>query len=109
MIFLQSDVREFDRFRSTLAQATRSTGDTSPARAIFQRYLERLDQRATYVTELLRTEHFDFTGKETYTFDRKDAPRPLDLAAAQQLWRQHLLRIPPGKLAGKKNQRSRRL
>jgi carboxyl-terminal processing protease len=103
MIFLQSDVREFDRFRPTLAQATRSTGDTSPARAIFQRYLERLDQRATYVTELLRTEHFDFTGKETYTYDRKDAPRPLGLAAAQQLWRQHLrFEYLQEKLAGKK-------
>ncbi len=46
MVFLQSDEEEFARFRSQLAQATRRSGDTSPAQIIFQRYLERLDQRA---------------------------------------------------------------
>src|SRR5215831_18576780 len=66
MVFLQSDIDEFSRFRSTLAQATRCDGDISPARAIFKRYLERLDQRAAYVAELLRTEHFDFSADERY-------------------------------------------
>jgi carboxyl-terminal processing protease len=103
MVFLQSDVEEFSRFRATLAQATRRDGDISPAHAIFARYLERLDQRAAYVAELLRTENFDFTGNEHYTYDRKNAPRPIDLAAAQQLWRQHLRsEYLQEKLAGKK-------
>src|SRR4030081_2702807 len=44
MIFLQSDVQEFAPLKSTLAQATRRDGDTSPARVIYARYLERLDQ-----------------------------------------------------------------
>jgi C-terminal peptidase (prc) len=105
MIFLQSDVDEFSRFRSTLAQATRRVGDTSPARAIFARYLQRLDQRAAYVAELLRTEHFDFSGNEHYTYDRKEAPRPADLAAAKRLWRQHLRsEYLQEKLAGKNEQ-----
>jgi carboxyl-terminal processing protease len=90
MVFLQSDVDEFARFKPTLAQATRGDGDSSPARVIFQRYLERLDQRAAYVAELLRTEHFDFTANERYNFDRKNAPRPADFRAAQQLWRQQV-------------------
>ncbi len=103
MVFLQSDVEGFSRFRSTLAQATRRDGDISPAHAIFARYLERLDQRAAYIADLLRTEHFDFTGNEHYTYDRKNAPRPIDLAAAQQLWRQHLRsEYLQEKLAGKK-------
>src|SRR5262249_16269862 len=89
-VFLQSDVDEFARFKPTLTQATRRDGDSSPARVIFQRYLERLDQRAAYVAELLRTEHFDFTGNERYNFDRKNAPYPADLPAAQQLWRQQV-------------------
>ena len=70
MVFLQSDVEGFSRFRSTLAQATRRDGDISPAHAIFARYLERLDQRGAYIADLLRTEHFDFTGNEHYTYDR---------------------------------------
>jgi len=103
MIFLQSDVDEFARFKPTLAQATRQDGDSSPARVIFQRYLERLDQRAAYVAELLRTEHFDFTGNERYNYDRKNAPRPADLTAAQQLWRQQVRAdYLQERLAGKK-------
>jgi carboxyl-terminal processing protease len=103
MVFLQSDVDEFSQFRSTLAQATRREGDVSPARVIFARYLERLDQRAAYVAELLRTEHFDFNTDEHYTYDRKDAPRPANLPAAKQLWRQHLrAEYLQEKLAGKK-------
>jgi len=103
MVFLQSDVDEFARFKPTLAQATRRDGDSSPARVIFQRYLERLDQRAAYVAELLRTERFDFTANERYNFDRKNAPRPADLAAAQQLWRQQVRAdYLQEKLAGKK-------
>src|SRR5215475_6637682 len=66
IMFLQSDVDEFARLKPTLAQATPRNGDSSPARVIFQRYLERLDQRAAYVTDLLRTERFDFTGNESY-------------------------------------------
>jgi carboxyl-terminal processing protease len=90
MVFLQSDVDEFSRFRSTLAQATRRDGDSSPARVIFARYLERLDQRAAYVAEVLRTEHFAFNADESYTYDRREAQRPADLAAARELWHQHL-------------------
>jgi carboxyl-terminal processing protease len=105
MVFLQSDVDEFARFKSTLAQATRRDGDSSPARVIFARYLERLDQRAAYVAQLLRTEHFDFSTDEHYSYDRKDAPRPADLAAAQQLWRQYLRsEYLQEKLSGKKEE-----
>src|SRR5215813_15594773 len=105
IMFLQSDVDEFARFKPTLAQATRRDGDSSPARVIFQRYLERLDQRAAYVAESLRTEHFDFTANERYNFDRKNTPRPADPAAAQQLWRQQVRAdYLQEKLAGKKEE-----
>src|SRR5262249_12945456 len=105
MVFPQSDADEFSQFRSTLAQTTRRDGDISPARVIFARYLERLDQRAAYVAELLRTEHFDFSRNENYTYDRKNPPRTADLAAAKQLWRQHLrAEYLQEKLAGKKDE-----
>src|SRR6266436_6470383 len=108
MLFLQSDVDEFARFKSTLAQATRRDGDSSPARVIFARFLERLDQRAAYVGQLLRAERFDFSTDERYSYDRKNAPRPADLAAAQQLWRQHLrFEYLQEKLNGKKREGDR--
>lgn len=105
MVFLQSDVEEFGKFRAQLAQVTRRSGDTSAAQTIFERYLKRLDQRAAHVADLLKTEKFDFIAEERYHYDRKNAPRPRDLAAAQELWRQQLrFEYLQEKLAGKKEE-----
>ncbi len=89
-LFLQSDVDEFARYRATLAQATRGAGDTSAAKAIFARYLDRLTQQTTYDTYVLRTAKFDFTGQDSYSFDREHAQRPATAAEARTLWWQHL-------------------
>ncbi len=89
-LFLQSDVDEFAAYGATLAQATRGTGDTSVARAIFGRYLQRLQERVSYDTDRLRTETFDFTGHDVYSFDREHAQRPRDLTEARALWGQEL-------------------
>jgi carboxyl-terminal processing protease len=88
LLFLLSDVKEFDSFRARLPETIRREGNTAPAHAIFQRYLERLDQRVAYATNLLQTAKFDFTGHETYSFDREKVGRPTDLQAAQEQWRQ---------------------
>jgi len=90
LLFLQPDVKEFDGFRSRLPDMTRREGDLTPERIIFRRYLERLDQRVAYVTNLLRSGKFEFTGHDTFSFDREKAPRPADLAAACELWRQNV-------------------
>jgi carboxyl-terminal processing protease len=89
-LLLQSDVKEFAVYRATLAEAIHKDGDTSAAHAIFARFLERLAQRAAYVTELLRNAKFDFTGQDIFAFDREHAERPRDLQAAQKLWRQQI-------------------
>lgn len=89
-VFLQSDVDEFGAYRQTLARDTRDQGDTSAARAIFARYLQRLGQRVTYVTELLATSKFEFSGHDVYSFDRDHAARPRDPMAARDLWRQQV-------------------
>jgi carboxyl-terminal processing protease len=87
-ILLQSDVDEFSKYRANLAQATRATGATAPAHAIFARCLQRLGQRADYVTKFLRSTKFEFAGHDVYSLDRTKARRPPDLAAAQVLWRE---------------------
>jgi carboxyl-terminal processing protease len=91
-LLLQTDVDELKPLRATLAETTRATGDTSAAFTIFARYVERLGQQVAFVTTTLKTASatFDFTGHETYSFDREKAPRPRDLAAAQALWLQQL-------------------
>ena len=103
MLFLQSDAEEFAKWAPDLAQGLRQRGDDGPAHAIFARYLERLQQRDVFVNEALRTETFDFSGDEHYAFERKDAPRPADPAAARALWRQQLrYDYLQEKIAGKK-------
>ncbi len=89
-LFLQSDVDEFAKYRATLAQATLTTGDTSAARAIFARYLQRLEQEVAFFGQTLKTDKFDFAGHDVYSFDREHAARPTDLAAAHELWREQL-------------------
>ena len=89
-LFLEADVDEFAGYRATLAQATRGAGDTSAAKAIFARYLARLNQQVAYDSYVLQTAKFDFTGHDSYSFDREHARRPATAAEARTLWWQQL-------------------
>src|SRR5436309_7032758 len=78
IFFLQSDLQEFEKYRTTLDDLTKA-GDTSPARIIFARFRERLEQQYEYVLGLLKTEKFDFAGDDRFVLKRKNLPRPKDL------------------------------
>lgn len=102
LLLLSSDVVEFEQFKPTLADTTRRIGDTRPARIIFARYLQRLEQRAEFLAQSLKTEKFDFTSAERYDYDREKASRPSNIREAQRLWLQQLrLEYLQEKLAGK--------
>jgi carboxyl-terminal processing protease len=90
MVFLQSDLAEFEQWRTQLDDMTLKTGDTSPAEIIFNRFLERFTQQVEYSTNLLATGKFEFTGDERYTPNRKEMPRPKDLNEARQMWRERV-------------------
>jgi carboxyl-terminal processing protease len=64
--------------------------DLTPAFMIYQRYLERFQQHAVYVDELLKQDRFKFNTDEKIQLDRRHDPFPKDLAEARSLWRQHL-------------------
>src|SRR6478735_10874073 len=103
MIFLQSDLAEFAKYRPTLAEATRKQGDSSLAHVIFKRFLERLDQRVAYIAGMLKEGNFEFTADETFAYDRAKAPHPADLTAAKTLWKQQFrYEYLQEKLSGKK-------
>jgi carboxyl-terminal processing protease len=87
--FLQSDLDEFEKYRTTLGDLTRA-GDTTPAYAIFNRYMERLEQRTAYMAELLKAGPMEFTNHEEMPISRKNALYPKTLDEARQLWRQRL-------------------
>ncbi len=87
--FLQSDLAEFEKYRTSLGDLTRE-GDTTPAYAIFNRYMQRMEQRTDYMAELLKGDPFVFTNNEEMPISRKSAAYPKDLDEAKDLWRQRL-------------------
>src|ERR1700722_5298145 len=62
--FLQSDINEFDAYRTNLHLLTLQDHDMSPCWVIFSRFMKRAGERVDYVTNLLATAKFDFTGHE---------------------------------------------
>lgn len=87
MMFLQSDIAEFDKWKLTLGEMVLKIGDTAPGTIIYNRFLQRLREQVKYVTNLIVTEKFEFTGDERYTPNRRELPRPKDLAEARTMWR----------------------
>lgn len=92
--FLKSDVEEFEPLRTKLDDMTvtrRGFSDVSPGTKIFNRFMQRLEQRAAYVEGLLKTEQFKFDADQKIVVSRKDLPYPASLKEAQDLWRERLL------------------
>ena len=88
--FLQSDLDEFEKYRTNLDRLTLRETDTTPAYVIYNRYLQRLEQRAAYAHEILTTDPFDFTSQDRVTLNRKNMPYPKDMDEARQLWRERV-------------------
>jgi carboxyl-terminal processing protease len=92
--FLQSDIAEFGHYRTNLATLTidnHGMANLKPACEIFQRYLQRLQQRVAYADHLLKQDEFRFHTSDRILLDRSKAPYPKDLAEARRLWKQELL------------------
>jgi carboxyl-terminal processing protease len=92
--FLQSDIDEFSHYRTNLDVLTLGSheqADVRPAFKIYARFLERLQERADYSSNLLKEGHFTFDSDEQVPIDRKNAPYPQNIEEAKKLWRQQLL------------------
>ena len=87
--FLQSDLAEFEQYRPNLAELTKHR-ETMPAYVIFDRFMQRLEERTAYSKELLENEDMDFNGKEIVSLNRKEAAAPKDMTEAKVLWRDRL-------------------
>jgi carboxyl-terminal processing protease len=93
MHFTQADLEEFEHYRTNLNQLTlqrHSGADTHPACDIFERFVQRLQERVAYADELLKTEKFTFDTDERVTLNRRELPYPKDLQEAKALWRDRL-------------------
>lgn len=88
MFFTQTDLKEFEVYRTTLDDKTLA-GDVQPAFQIFKRYEQRIEQAVVLVKELLQ-QKFDFTTNESIVVDRSKAAWPADDAEAKTLWQQRV-------------------
>ena len=86
MFFLRSDIEGFEaRYGGSLALQARM-GDLGPAYAVYDRFLQRLEERRATARELAAST-FTFTAEESMPADRKDEPWPADAAQAREVWR----------------------
>jgi carboxyl-terminal processing protease len=90
MYFLKSDMADFEPYRTNLQDLTLKDHDTSPCWKIFARFIERATERVNYVTNLLVSEKFDFSGKDRFVPNRHTLPYPQDMNEARQFWNEEL-------------------
>jgi carboxyl-terminal processing protease len=88
--FLQSDIAEFEAYRTNLNILTLQDRDMTPGRVIFSRFMQRAGERANYATNLLATTHFTFTNHERFVVNRHSLPYAKDMAEAKEFWQQEL-------------------
>jgi len=88
MYFYQSDIDEFMKHKLQLDDLARR-GDIGFGYKVYQRFLERVDERTKMADELLNTKH-DFTIDEDIMRDREDASYPKTPAEARELWRKRV-------------------
>jgi carboxyl-terminal processing protease len=86
---LASDVAELTARHGTTLDDALVRNDVRPAYAIYAVYAQRVEERIAYATKLL-DQPMDFTAKESFRFDRKDAAWPADAKAIDELWRQRV-------------------
>ena len=88
LFFLQSDEQEFEnQFNSGLFWELKKLGNIDAAYAIFQRYEQRVEERANWVFNYLDSTEPNFTDQDRYQYDRRDIPWPANQATSDELWR----------------------
>ncbi|MGB4775113.1 MAG: S41 family peptidase, partial [Daejeonella sp.] len=82
--FLQSDVNEFEKFRNTMDDDTRS-GDLSAPFYMFNVYQKRYNERVKFALSQINNK-FDFSKQEVYTYNREKMPWFSSEKDAIDLW-----------------------
>jgi len=85
MIFLQSDVDQFEKIHGKRLDDQVKFGSIRPAQQIFNRYLERLAERQKQVDVILKN-NIDFSKDEQFNPMRNKLPWPKDKKEADKLW-----------------------
>jgi carboxyl-terminal processing protease len=99
--FLADDIEDFNKYRLQFCILL-AMGKLDPVYEIFNRYLERIEERFNFIFQTIKSE-FDFTKDEYYDIDREKAPWAKNEQELNEIWYKRLkyeaLNL---KLAGKK-------
>ena len=101
--FTAADIAEFDKWKTQFDDFLKS-GNLDPGFTIYKRYLDRVKQRLDFALAELNkgVDKIDFTTKETFLIDRKDAPWMKGQAELDDLWRKRVKdEVLRQKIAGK--------
>jgi carboxyl-terminal processing protease len=85
LYFLADDIAAFAAQRDTLDDRL-AAGDLGFAFSVHETFLERLNERHSFVTNRLAA-GFDLEREESYAWKRRTAPWPADAAQRDTLWR----------------------
>lgn len=88
LYFLQADIDEFEPLRRQIDDLV-TKGDMAPVYRIFNRFLERIDQRVQVAQRWLDAKH-DFTVREEFIVDREDLPFARTVAELDERWRKRI-------------------
>ncbi len=88
-IFLQKDIDEFRKKYATKLDDHIYHGDARPGYDVYERYLQRLEERVKKVPSWLQLE-VDFTLDESLELDRSERPWPATEEEADELWRKRI-------------------
>lgn len=86
LYFLESDANEFANSEN-LHQEETLKGDLHFAFQVYQRFLQRLDERVKWTNELLEKEKFDFDKEESFVVDPETAVYCKTEDEAKQRWK----------------------
>ena len=88
MYFTAADIEALSEYRPHMADTVRSA-DLEPAYDIFNRYVERSDERIEHALKLVEA-GFDFEVDEDYQFDRSESPWAESAEELDELWRKRV-------------------
>ncbi|HAY79971.1 MAG TPA: tail-specific protease [Planctomycetaceae bacterium] len=86
--FTAGDIAEFEQKKKEIDEMIQK-GDISFAYTIFNRFLERIEQRVATVDQLLKTD-LDFTADEEMVIDRDEATYAKDEAESLDRWKKRI-------------------
>ena len=84
--FNAQDIASFEPLKEQLDEAIKR-GDLAPAYAMFATYRARVDARVAYARGLLKQDLFDFTGNDTFLYNREDVAWSSDEAVLDKVWK----------------------